>query len=204
MGKGLHAVHLNIRSLFPKIDQLRAWLSYNNPNIITLSETWLTESITDSSVHLENYTLYRADRGSRGGGVVTYISSQLKSQLIIPKVKPEYFEGIFVKVILHANKQLIIGNIYRPPTSPKRESVKNILATVSSLGDPKEIILLGDFNLNWADSSTFTERNLFSGANLTQIIKEPTRVGPTSKSLIDWILVSPQQNNEFWCSFRLF
>jgi len=58
MGKGLHAIHLNIRSLLPKIDQLRAWLSYINPNIITLSETWLTNSTTDAIIHLENYVMY--------------------------------------------------------------------------------------------------------------------------------------------------
>lgn len=121
MGKGLHVIYLNIHSLVPKIDQLRAWLVYNNPNIITLSETWLNVSTADSNVKLDNYIIYRLDRGSRGGGVATYISLNLKSQLITPKVKPELFEGIFVKVILHANKQLIIGNIYHPPTSPKLE-----------------------------------------------------------------------------------
>jgi len=71
-------------------------------------------------------------------------------------VKPELFEGIFVKITLHANK----GNIYRPPTSPKLESVKNLLAMVSLLGDSREIILLGDINLNWKDCSTFKERSI--------------------------------------------
>jgi len=75
-------------------------------------------------------------------------------------VKPELFQGIFVKITLHANKHLIIGNIYRPPTSPKLESVKNLLAMVSLLGDSREIILLGDINLNWKDSSTFKERSM--------------------------------------------
>jgi len=105
-------------------------------------------------------------------------------------VKPELFEGIFVKVTLHANKQLVIGNIYRPPTSPKLESDRNILATVSSFGDSSEILLLGDFNLNWSDAGTLTERNMFNGSNLTQIIKEPTRISPSCKSLLGWILVT--------------
>jgi len=116
--------------------------------------------------------------------------SNLKSQLIIPKVKPELFEGIFVKVTLHANKQLVIGNIYRPPTSPKLESDRNILATVSSFGDSLEILLLGDFNLNWSDAGTLTECNMLNGSNFTQIIKEPTRISPSCKSLLDWILVT--------------
>lgn len=95
MGKGLYAIHVNIRSLFPKIYQLRAWLAYNNPDIITLSETWLSEGTTDSSLKIGNFKLYRADRGSRGGGVATYVAANMKSRLISPKVKPELFEGFF-------------------------------------------------------------------------------------------------------------
>lgn len=170
MGKGLYAIHINILSLTRKIDQLRAWLAYNDPNIITISETWLTDDTTDSDIKLDNYTVYRADRGSRSGGVATYIKNNIKSQLIIPKVKPEQFEGIFVKVILNENKQLIIGNIYRPPSFPKLESVKNIISTVSSIDNLSELILMGDFNLNWLDPTTSSVRNLFNDLNLTQII----------------------------------
>ena len=137
MGRGIHAIHINIRSLCPKLDQLKAWLSYNNPNIITLSETWLGNEDSDSSVKLDNFTLYRSDRGSRGGGVATYVSSNLKSQIIVPSVKPLLFEGLFIRLNFHANKQLIIGNIYLPPSSPLSESVKNIISTLSSLGNPK-------------------------------------------------------------------
>lgn len=190
MGRGIHAIHINIRSLRYKIDQLRAWLSYNNPNVITLSETWLDEKDADSNIKLENYTLYRSDRGSRGGGVATYISSNLNSQIITPRIKPELFEGIFIKLHFHENKQLIIGNIYRPPSSPLLESVKNIIATITSLGDPKETILLGDFNLNWLDPNTTTERNLFNDLNLTQIIKDPTRITNKTETLIDCIFVT--------------
>lgn len=187
MGKGLFAIHINILSLTHKIDQLRAWLAYNDPSIITISETWLNENIPDSDINLDNYTVYRADRGSRAGGVATYIKNNLKSQLIVPKVKPELFEGIFIKITLNVNKQLIIGNIYRPPSSPKLESVSNIISTVSSLDESKELILMGDFNLNWLDT---TNHNLFNDLNLTQIIKDPTRITKTCSSLIDLILVT--------------
>lgn len=45
--KDLKMVHLNIRSLLPKMDLLRAWVAQYNPNIITLSETWLSSKISD-------------------------------------------------------------------------------------------------------------------------------------------------------------
>lgn len=70
--KGLHVIHLNIRSLPPKIDLLRTWLIYNKPHVITLSETWLNSNIPDDVVTHDNYVLFRNDRGSRGGGLLTY------------------------------------------------------------------------------------------------------------------------------------
>lgn len=71
--KGLFVIDLNIRSLPPKIDLLRAWLTYNNPHIITLSETWLHSEISYDEIKLDNYVLFRKDRGSRGGGLLTYV-----------------------------------------------------------------------------------------------------------------------------------
>jgi len=187
--KGIKIVHLNIRSLIPKIDLLRAWVALHKPNIITLSETWLNSSISDTEINLLNYTLYRSDRSSRGGGVAIYVSSELISELTIPTVKPLHFECVFVKVIFHENKSLIIGSIYRPPSSPA-ETFDHLISTINSISCNNEIILLGDFNKNWSDKSSDKVKNLFSNLNLSQLIKEPTRITPTSQSLLDWILVS--------------
>lgn len=162
---------------------------YNNPSVITLSETWLNNEIPDEEVKLDGYVLYRADRGSRGGGVATYVSSTLLSDIVIPNEKPVHFECLFVKVIFHTNKQLIIGNIYRPPNSGA-ESIQCIGNTINSVCNSNEMIILGDFNINWLDHSSLNNRHYFEGLNLTQLISEPTRVVDRSKSLLDWILVT--------------
>lgn len=188
MGKGLFVIHLNIRSLPHKIDLLRAWLSYNKPAVITISETWLQSNICDAEISLDGYTLYRADRGSRGGGVATYVSSNLSSEVVTPNESPLHFECLFVRLRFH-HKHLIIGNIYRPPNSPS-ESINNILATINSLNCSDELIILGDFNRNWLDRSSVKEKNLLESLNLTQLIQEPTRVTGSSSSLLDWILVT--------------
>ena len=187
--KGLHVIHLNIRSLPSKIDLLRAWLTYNKPHVITLSETWLNSNISDDEVKLDNYVLFRNDRGSRGGGLLTYVSSNLIAELVLPNENPQHFEGLFVKIIFHENKRLIIGNIYKPPSAPA-DTTDCILSTIKSLDCTSEKIILGDFNSNWLDRSSQKDRNLFNSINLTQLITEPTRVGPSSSSLLDWILVS--------------
>lgn len=65
-----------------------------------------------------------------------------------------------------------------------------ILSTITSLKKHNEMIILGDFNINWLDRSSSSHQNLFSSINLTQSINEPTRVDIRSSSLLDWILVT--------------
>ena len=76
----------------PKIDLLRAWVVQHNPNIITLSETWLSSKVLENEIKLTNYVLYRADRSSRGGDVATYVTSDLVSELITPTIELIHFE----------------------------------------------------------------------------------------------------------------
>ncbi len=138
--KGLKIIHVNIRSLAPKIDLLRVWVDLHKPNIITLSETWLNNNISDNEINLTNYVLYRSERCSRGDGVAIYVSSDLASELIIPTVAPLHFECIFVKITFHTNKCIAIGSIYRPPSSPA-ESFDCIVSTISSIPCKCETVL---------------------------------------------------------------
>lgn len=126
---------------------------------------------------------------SRGGGVATYVDVNLSSERIIPEVDSVNFECIFINIIFHENKHLIIGNIYRPP-SALSDSTQCILSTINSLCRHKKLIILGDFNSNWLNRSSDGDKNLFSSVNLTQLIKNPTRVDSKSSSLLDLILVS--------------
>ena len=69
--------HLNVQSLLPKMDEFRQFIQDTGetlPLIFGMSETWLTESVTDGEVAVEEYTLYRKDRRCRGhGGVLLYV-----------------------------------------------------------------------------------------------------------------------------------
>ncbi len=60
--KGLKIIHLNIRGLVPKIDLFQAWVYQYKPDIIALSETLLTNRISNNEIKLTNHVLYRADR----------------------------------------------------------------------------------------------------------------------------------------------
>ena len=61
--KGLLITHLNIRSLWIKIDLIRTPFDKSETHRITFSETWLTNEITNEFIDFEGYTVHMNDRG---------------------------------------------------------------------------------------------------------------------------------------------
>ena len=56
--KGLHFVHLNINSIFQKIDELRAISKNSNATVIGVTESKLDSSILDSEIEIEGYVFF--------------------------------------------------------------------------------------------------------------------------------------------------
>ena len=71
---GLHILHLNVRSLFNKLDEIRLLFCKRKIAVVSFSETWLDSSISDSEIEIENYTVVRKDRNRKGGGVCLHSS----------------------------------------------------------------------------------------------------------------------------------
>ena len=72
--RGLKISHLNVRSLLPKLDDIRILLKDGPFDIFTISETWLNASILDQELHIPGYSVIRQDRADKqGGGTAAYI-----------------------------------------------------------------------------------------------------------------------------------
>ena len=115
--KGLKLCHQNMRSLLPKIDELRIIFNTNKGmNVIGLSETHLGATISDSEIMIDGYKLYRRDRGnnSRAGGVVVYISESLPA-IRRNDLERANIEGIWTEILQPHAKGILLGTIYRPP-----------------------------------------------------------------------------------------
>ena len=76
----------NLRSLAPKVDELECVMEFNDVDIACITETWLTNEIQDSNVSLKDFTLFRKDRPSHGGGLVAYIRSSIPC-VLLPKLE---------------------------------------------------------------------------------------------------------------------
>ena len=71
--KGLAFLHVNARSLLPKLTEIRILLHDSKAAILAVTESWLDSSVIDGEVNIDGYNFVRKDRTRHGGGVGLYI-----------------------------------------------------------------------------------------------------------------------------------
>ncbi len=146
-GGGLKFLHLNIRSLLPKLDFITTLISESAPDVIVITESWLTGKVPDSDVAISGFNLFRADRISKGGGVIVYVKEHLATHIILSTSVPKLFECIVLDVCVGGTIHIIISGVYFPPTAPNSALEK--LCKILSNYTTSELTILGDLNLNW-------------------------------------------------------
>nr|CAH7765239.1 unnamed protein product [Callosobruchus chinensis] len=167
---------LNIRSLFPKLEDLKN-IFLSQPadySIFCITETWISPDITDSMLKIENYKLYRADRRvGRGGGVCMYIKESVATKQISP-INTE-IEQLWIEVKF--KKQIYaIGTVYRPPSYSVVDFLNCLeLNIIDMLPKYDEIICLGDFNIDMLrteSSATIKLNKTLESLGLVQLFPE--------------------------------
>ena len=199
--KGFKIVHLNIRSLPKKIDQLRSILQGSNIDIITISETWLHSQVDSHLIHILGYTTYRQDRVTlgqgkcRGGGLITYVKDSLDVYVQNSESSSaKDLEVQWIRIARKNAKNILLANLYRPPSGKLNRAIRVLDKGLAALRKPnEEIIILGDFNVDYMNkkSPTFKKLQFFEKANsLDQKICTTTRNTKSSSSLLDIILTN--------------
>ena len=51
--KGMHFIHVNARSILPKMSELRIMAKESKAAVIAISEIWLDSSVTNSEIQIE-------------------------------------------------------------------------------------------------------------------------------------------------------
>ena len=186
----MHFLHLNIRSLPPSIDEIRTIANQTKAAVIALTETWLDDSVNDSEITINNYCIIRADRNRQGGGVCLYIRESLTFNPRID-IKTDSIETVWVEILQPKSMPILVGVAY------SQSDFYDIFEhTCHQIDDTNkhEIIILGDFNTDMKGPfNSNLQRRLLefqTTFDLDQLIVEPTRITPTSRTIIDLILVS--------------
>ena len=189
--------HVNIASLNYHIDDLKLILSRLNLNfdVIGVSEhKILKDTLPTNDIEITGYDKFIFEpTESNCGGTGFYIKDNLDydQRIDLQINSTRDYESTFIEIKFPHKKNLIVGCIYRHPSSKisvkdfSNQHLEPILQKISS--EKKQCILMGDFNIDLLkidinnDSSIFY--NDLTSHFFTPYILQPTRL--QSKSLID-------------------
>ena len=169
-------------------------------DILSINETKLDSTVHDSDVYIPGFELIRKDRrvnGRKGGGVCIYLRTNLNYRIRDDLINDD-LECLIVEISKPRSSVFLVGTWYRPPNSPPERfnEFENVIDKIDA--ESKELYILGDVNCNLLPeasahiSSHLTD--IFDIYGLSQLITEPTRVTPVSKTLIDLCITnSPEK-----------
>ena len=201
-GKEMLIIHMNCRSILNKEEELQNIVEDLDPDIITLSETWLGDHIPAQTCVPEGYKIIRKDRSedfkqkygrNRGGGVAVIYKQNIKVE------KNRYTTDQVEEILwchVKTRESFMLGVVYRAEYTDiiddqkEENKLEENIRKVSELSD--RIILTGDFNIDLLDNAnrnTELLKGIYETYGLKQRINKPTRIDKsTSKpTLIDHI-----------------
>ena len=145
-------VHINIDGLLNKIPEIKVIIEESDLDILSITETHLSATISDDQLNIDGYEFARRDRKEDDftkthegiwGGYLTYFKNYLQIAEMNDKLESN-IEAVWVKLILYSQR-VLIGTIYRHPKDIAfYDKFNTVLEGIWR--KIKNIILLGDFN----------------------------------------------------------
>ena len=201
--KGCKFVHLNCRSLYPKISEISD--TFLNFDFLSLSETWLSDQYSEGLLNISSMKMFRQDRSwvndngliKKGGGVAIYVNnvwSPYTENVTDATYSNRHIEVITISVKRPNRRHMSIVTVYRPPLGNLDEFADKLEDIFDKIKvDNPEIWIMGDFNINMMDrNNKYVKRlNRFSvDHNLKQLILSSTRLNYRGGTCIDLIFTN--------------
>ena len=160
----LRISHLNIQSIYNKLDQLKHYLATSRIDIMSINETWLKPT---STIAIDNYRIVRNDRLHSGGGGVCLIihNSICFSTISIPGSIGTESVTVRLHDCIRGKKDLIITTIYNPPLNNINSAFFN-----SVLDQEDHVLILGDLNAH--HSAWHSDKTNNSGQTIYELLNE--------------------------------
>ena len=191
----LNIIHFNTRSLTKNKSKIEESLQMlkTQPDVIVISESKLNVN-NAIRADLRNYYFVHCDSLSNAGGVGLYISSSLSySKIDEHSWATFHSESLFVEIKLENTAQnLVIGVIYRHPSSSLTDFQNQFIQTLHSLAKHKKgYILCGDYNVDVLQRHSSSPINAYVDSVYAEgclcLIDKPTRFTPSSATLLDHV-----------------
>ena len=164
-------------------------------NVICLQECWIRDQTDTCTFQIPGYEcVAQGKSSSERGGLITYVDNQFQYEVRQSINEYKLWEGQIIQVKGGClRKEIIVGNIYRPPRT-LREDTKQFINEFTSLVQALDntnlnIVLAGDYNLNLLkinESEICCEFfDLLTSQSLFPHITLPTRLTHGGGTLID-------------------
>lgn len=123
--KGFKLIHMNVRSLLQKRDEVDSCFLDGAFDAVVLTETWLHQNVSDTLISNPMYICTRLDRQvttpsgvtKTGGGICVYTKKELTFEVIKENSSSDgHLELLHVVLRLRHQKDVHIIGVYRPPT----------------------------------------------------------------------------------------
>ena len=188
---GIRVGHVNVYHLGNKLHDIFSLLS-GPPrlHILGISETRLNLQ-SNSELSIPNYTFFRKDASrSPQTGLGIYVHNDvLPYATRRPDLETDGVESMWVQLKRSAkDSTILICILYRNPSYNYAwyDDFVHMMDLVTAANPKSDYIILGDFNIDLLKPHTSWKStcNLFG---LQQLVQQPTRVTPTSSTLLDHI-----------------
>lgn len=192
--KGLHFIHINAKSLLPKMEEVGHLVLTSKAGMIAVSETWLDCSIQDAEIELTGYSI---DRSINKGGVCPFLRTDMSYNPCADL--QEGLEAAWVELPLPKSKPIIKGVCYRPSKQTEFYELLETVCRKSNVCVENECTIMGDLNTKLLLPQSGLKNsflNLCRVSGLHQLITEATRLSMNSQSLLDLILSSESYPNQ--------
>ena len=141
--EGTRIGHINSNGLVKKIHEIKILISEGNFDVLAVTETHLSCSVTDNEIKIDGYEILRKDRNngqSPWGGVAVYF----KDDLNVSETLMEFnIESIWLNIIIKG-QTFLLGCIYRPPSDKK--FLQNFKLYLDHISHRTNIVIVGDTN----------------------------------------------------------
>ena len=145
----------NIRSITKNFSGLETFLAETSePEVIALTETWLSKSPTHDYFSLDYQNLVVANSEKRGWGVAFYVRKNLAYKIV---AKLELNELQILTIFLHPFTFLTV--VYKPPSTKCGFLLNQLTEYILNLNIPlgQKHLVCGDFNIDFLRSSSASE-----------------------------------------------
>jgi exonuclease III len=178
---------LNIQGLTNNIEELKYVIHKQKPVLCIVSETHTTTDILNNEVNINGFKLLRTDsHSSRTGGVAVYIRNKIHITNIKSYVENFIWLNTF-ELLASNNRSIKVAAVYMSASENKIEILNYFENWCENFCESGEILMCGDFNIDVARESTYSERlmKICNGNGLKQIVRSTTRQTNHSATIID-------------------